>query len=139
MDDNTLGTLIRIVVLIHAIGHVQGIVVALGLFSTESWNARSWLLTDLIGAEPSRILALVVWVVLTLGFLLVFAGTLGWAPMVGPWRGLAVILAIVSLAAIILYWNSFALIFNKIGAIAVDVVAIVGILFAHWPSTDLLP
>ena len=139
MSDDTLRTVIRLVLLVHAIGHIQGVVVSLGLFSTDSWHPRSWLLTGPLGEDASRILGLVVWVVLTIGFLLVAAGTLGWTPMQGSWRGVAVVLAIISLVAVVLYWNAFALIFNKVGAIVVDVVIIVGLLFADWPSTELIP
>ncbi|MEZ4667982.1 MAG: hypothetical protein R3E39_08710 [Anaerolineae bacterium] len=46
MSDTTLRTLIRLVLVIHTIGHIQGIVVALGIVSTENWHSRSWLLTS---------------------------------------------------------------------------------------------
>jgi hypothetical protein len=139
MSDATLRLVIRIVLLIHAIGHLQGVVVGLGLFSTDSWHARSWLLTEMIGESPSRILALALWGVLAIGFLLVSAGAFGWPPLQANWRGPAVALAVLSLLTIGLYWNSFAMIFNKLGAIAVNAAAIGGILFAGWPSQELLP
>ncbi|MEZ4667981.1 MAG: hypothetical protein R3E39_08705 [Anaerolineae bacterium] len=75
-----------------------------------------------IGEDPSRIIALVLWVGLTLGFLLVTAGAFGWQSLVGG----------------IVYWNSFAFIFNKIGMIAVNIVIIYGVLVANWPSKDVL-
>lgn len=138
MSDTTLRTVIRLALLVHAIGHVQGIVVSLGLFSTENWHPRSWLLTESIGEDPSRMIALVLWSSMTLGFLLVTAGACGWEPMNAHWRGLGLVLAVFSLAGIVVYWNSFALIFNKVGAIAINAVLIWGVLIANWPSTDVI-
>ena len=38
-----------------------------------------------------------------------------------------------------LYWNAFPSLMNKIGAIAVDVIILVALLWAHWPASDIVP
>ena len=135
MNSSTLKTIITIVLFIHAIGHVQGVLVALGMFSTETWNAKSWLLDGVIGEKASRFVALILWLAVTIGFLAVAFAFLGIGLPYGIWRQLAVPLAVIATVGLILYWNSFAsLLPNKIGALAVNIGIIVGLVFLKWPS-----
>jgi hypothetical protein len=51
------------------------------------------------------------------------------------WRTLAIVSAVVSLVALALFWNAFIYLFpHKVGAIAVNVAVLVGLLWANWPS-----
>ena len=44
-----------------------------------------------------------------------------------------------SLVTLTLFWNAFpALLPNKIGAIAVNVAVMVGVLIADWPTEEML-
>lgn len=138
MNPRTLAIVYPAVLALHGVGHMMGVVPAAGLFSTERWHAGSWLLTPLLGEGATRVVAIAIWVVTTAGFLLGGAGALGWQPLQGVWRPLAVVMALLSLAAIVLFWNSFAAIHNKLGAIAVNLVVLVGLLAVDWPSADII-
>jgi hypothetical protein len=140
MSDQMLRTIISLALIVHGIGHWMGIMTAAGIAKTDTWHSRSWLLTDLLGDTPARMIALTIWVITFVGFILAGAGALGWSVTEGQWRTITVVCAVVSLIGLALFWNAFAaLIPNKIGAIAVNVVALVGILIADWPSTDVIP
>jgi hypothetical protein len=139
MPDQTLRILVPLALILHGIGHWMGILTAVGIIKTDSWNTHSWLLTDSLGDTPTRILALVIWVIAFVGFLAAGAGAWGWSVTEGSWRTMAVVCAVLSLVGLLLFWNAFAMLFpNKIGAIAIDAIALVGILIADWPSTDII-
>jgi hypothetical protein len=135
MSPATLRTIIVVILFIHAVGHFQGILVGLGVVSTEKWNIHSWLLDGPLGEKGSRILGLILWAVLFLGFLALAFAFLGIGLPHSLWRPLAVPLAVVGLLTLIAYWNSFVLFFpNKIGALAVDLALIASLLFLNWPG-----
>jgi hypothetical protein len=135
MNSSTLRTIIAVVLFIHAIGHVQGVLVSLGIFGSENWNAQSWLLDGILGEKGSRMLALVLWVVTVLGFLATAFAFLGIGVPHGWWRTLAITFAVISTIALIFYWNSFASLFpNKIGSLAVNLAILAGLLLMNWPA-----
>jgi len=138
MNTSTLRTFIAIFLFVHAIGHMQGVLAALGLFTSETWHARSWLFDGLLGEKGSRTLALILWVVCVLGFLATGFAFLGIGIPHEWWRTLAIIFAIPSTLGLIFYWNSLSQLFNKIGAIGVNAAIFIGLLFLNWPSeTDI--
>ena len=52
---------------------------------------------------------------------------------------LAVTGAVASLVGLALFWNAFPVLFpNKIGALAVDVAVLVGVLLVDWPTEEML-
>ena len=59
MTPRTLRTIFAAILFVHAIGHIQGVLSALGLFNSESWHPKSWLFDTLLGEKASRILALI--------------------------------------------------------------------------------
>jgi hypothetical protein len=135
----TLRIIVPLALILHGIGHWMGILTAVGVIKTDSWNSRSWLLTDPLGITTTRVLALVIWVMVFAGFLAAGAGAWGWSVTGGSWRTLAVVCSVLSLVGLFFFWNAFAALFpNKIGAIAINVIALVGILIAGWPSTDVI-
>ena len=138
MTGSTLRILIAVILIAHGVGHWMGIATALGAISSDSWNARSWFFTRVLGDSAARGIALVLWAAAFIGF--IAAGLALFNQLVPPhwWRSLAVVSAAVSMIAIIFYWNSFAAIFNKAGAVAVNIAALVGLLWLNWPSkTDI--
>jgi hypothetical protein len=139
MSPKAIQLIVPLVLIIHGIGHFMGIVPAAGLFSNPNWHARSWLLTDLIVDQPTRAISITLWLVLGIGFILAGAGAFGWEVTQGSWRTITLVLSVLSLIAIILFWNSFAAIHNKLGAILVNIAALVCILGLNWPSTDIIP
>lgn len=86
------------------------------------------------GAEGTHTLALVIWVVCGLGFLLT---SLAFIDMLVPHalqRSLAIIFVLPSLLGLIFYWQSFAQLFNKVGALGVNLGILVRLLVMNWPS-----
>ena len=69
------------------------------------------------------------------GFIAAALGLFGWLVPHELWRTLAVVSAVISLVGLALFWNSLAALFpNKIGAIAVDIAVLEGLLALNWPT-----
>jgi hypothetical protein len=127
-----------VVLIAHGIGHTLG-VMPLFLKVPESWNTRSWLLSGRLDERAVTTIAVVLWLVCTVGFVLAGLGILDLIVPTTWWRPLAVGFSALSLVTLGLYWQGFpVLIPNKVGAIAVDVVLIVGIVFASWPTEEMV-
>jgi len=129
---------IALVLLAHGIGHSLGLFPAFGLAKTKQWTDHSWLLTDFIGESAARWFGVILWLAAMLGFI---GAALGFYGILIPqeWRSLAIASAIVSLVGIALYWNAFQSLTNKIGAIAIDLIILVALLWAHWPASEIVP
>jgi hypothetical protein len=134
MNSTTLRTLIAIVFFIHGIGHLQGVIAALGLQTTERWHARSWLFTNLLGEPGARGLALAIWLITSVAALAAGLSLLGWLVPHSWWRTAAIISAVFSLFGLAFYWHSLAMVFNKVGAVAVNLAILVGLFLLSWPS-----
>lgn len=134
MSPKTLRTILAIFLFVHAIGHIQGIVASLGVIKSETWNIRSWLFDGLLGEKASRTLALILFMIIVLGFLATAFSLLGIGIPHDAWRTLAVIFAVPSIITLVAYWHAFAMFFNKIGAIGVNGWILIGLLIMHWPS-----
>jgi hypothetical protein len=134
MSSTTFRNIVALFLFIHAIGHFQGVLVSVGVFSTETWHARSWLLDGLIGAKASQMLAVALWVISFVGFLGTALAFLGIGLPHEWWRTMAVIFAVPSLLGVILYWNSFAMFFNKVGALGINAAILIGLLILDWPQ-----
>ena len=134
MSPKTLRTIIAIFLFVHAIGHIQGIVASLGVIKSDTWNVRSWLFDGLLGEKGSRTLAMILFIVIVLGFLATAFSFLGIGIPHEAWRTLAIIFAVPSVLSLVAYWNAFAMFFNKIGAIGVNGWILIGFLLLKWPS-----
>jgi len=134
MSPKTLRTIIAIFLFVHAIGHIQGIVASLGVIKSDTWNVRSWLFDGLLGEKGSRTLAMILFIVIVLGFLATAFSFLGIGIPHEAWRTLAIIFAVPSVLSLVAYWNAFAMFFNKIGAIGVNGWILIGLLLLKWPS-----
>ena len=127
--------IIALVLFLHGVGHVMAFFPAFGISSTETWHARSWLLTGFIGDSASKVILVILFGAALLGFVGAAFALMGWLVPHDAWRMLSIVSAAISLVAIVLYWNSFVSLFpNKIGAIAVDIAVFVCLLFLNWPS-----
>ena len=104
MDGSTLRMIIAIVLFIHAIGHIQGVLVALNLFSTEKWHSKSWLVDKLVGEKVSKFIALILWLICALGFLVTAFAFLDIGIPNDLWRPMAKVFSISSLLGVILYF-----------------------------------
>lgn len=134
MSPKALRTIIAVFLFVHAIGHIQGLIAALGVIKSETWHARSWLFDGLLGEKGSRTLALILFAVCVLGFLATAFSFLGVGLPHEYWRTLAIIFAIPSVLSLVFYWNAFSQFFNKVGAIGVNGWILIGLLLLKWPS-----
>jgi hypothetical protein len=129
---------IGIVLIIHGAGHLLG-VLALTSLGGDNWNARSWLLADPLGDGVAKSIGTVAWVLGCIGFVIAGLALLEIGFPESWWKPFAVVCAALSLITLALFWNAFpALIPNKVGAIAVNAVALIGILIADWPTEEML-
>jgi|SaaInl7_200m_RNA_FD_contig_51_692870_length_1002_multi_5_in_0_out_0_2 hypothetical protein len=128
-----LHLIIGLAILVHGVGHSMGVLSAFDTFATQNWHGRSWLLTPLVGPLPARIFGGVLFAILTISFVIASLGFLGWGVPETLWQPLALVSAIVSLVALFLYWNSLAALFNKAGAIFVNIALLYGILGNQFP------
>ena len=134
MSPKTLRTILAVFLFVHAIGHAQGVIAALGVIKSDTWHARSWLFDGLLGEKGSRMLAIILFAVCVLGFLATAFSFLGIGLPHESWRTLATIFAIPSVLSLVAYWNAFAMFFNKVGAIGVNAWILIGVLLLNWPS-----
>lgn len=143
MSSTLLRAIIAAVFAFHGIGHAMGVIPALGFVSGEAssqswlrnWSSRSWLLTDLLGDSVGRTICVVLYSAALVGFLVAALALLGWIVPHEWWRTLAVVSAVISLVAILLYWNALILLFpHKIGALAVNIAVLICLLALNWPA-----
>jgi hypothetical protein len=87
-----------------------------------------------VSDPASRVISIILIGAVLIGFIGAALGLFGWLVPHEFWRTLALVSAVISLVALILFWNSFAALFaNKIGAIAVNVAVLWGLFWANWP------
>ena len=128
-------TIVILVLLVHGIGHSMCLLAGTRVAdSVEGWNLRSWLLTDRIGETATRWIGSALWAAAMIGFLVTALALLDVLVPQDAWRALAVVSAAISLVAMVLFLNAFAALFNQLGALAVNVITLVGLLVADWPS-----
>jgi hypothetical protein len=143
MSGSVLRAIIALVFAFHGVGHAMGIIPALGIVNVagsgqgwlKNWSSRSWLLTNLLGDTVSRILCVVLYGLALIGFIGATLALLGWVLPHDWWRTLAVASAVISLAALLLFWNALIFLFpHKVGALAVNVATLVCLLALSWPT-----
>jgi hypothetical protein len=134
MPTKTIQTIVFILILVHGIGHIQGIVNSLGVKFHSSSSNVSWLLKGL-DDRTNRIICLVLYLTAALfGILTAFAFA-GVFLSTSAWTTLALITAFASTASLILFPRALAMFFNKAGAIAVNLIIFYSILFkGNWPD-----
>jgi len=131
MSTDSWRILIALVVAVHGIGHTYFLVYALGLVQREQ-ASRSWLLSGRLPDAAVRGVGILIWLLVTAGFVAVGVGILGQHDW---WRGLAVVSSVVSLLGLALFLQAKLPFFN---AGAMDVIILVALLLAHWPSAELV-
>jgi hypothetical protein len=135
MFNTTLQLFITVVLFVHGVGHVLGIMAALQLANVDGWSSDSWLLNGILGERASRAISFLLFLAALIGFIGAVLALMGWLLPHEWWRPMSVISAVISLIALGLFWNAFPSFFpNKVGAIAVNIVVLVGILLMDWPT-----
>ncbi len=129
MSTSTVRIMTGLVLIIHGIGHAMAFFPALNISSTENWHYRSWLLNSVLGDSTSRVIIIILFAIPFIGFI---ASGLGVFNVLVPhdwWPRLAIVSAIVGMVALVIFWNAFATLFpNKVGAIAVNIAVLWGLL-----------
>jgi Raf kinase inhibitor-like YbhB/YbcL family protein len=138
MSGSTVRIFLAVVLIFHGVGHLMGVLPALRLFGAgtgtgpdwmKNWSSRSALLDGLLGESGGRVLCAVLYAAAALGFIGAGLGLLGWGIPAQIWRGLAGGSAVVSLLAVVFFWNALILLFpHKIGSVGVNALVILGFL-----------
>ncbi len=129
MSASTVRLITGLILIIHGIGHALAFFPALNIFSTEKWHHHSWLLNSVLGDTPSRVLIIVLFSIPLIGFIGAGLGVFNWLVPQEWWPRLAIVSAIVGMIALAIFWNAFASFFpNKVGAIAVNIAVLWGLL-----------
>ena len=124
--------LIVLVMGAHGIGHLIGVVGAVRPAGvTWGGSSTSWLLSPMLG-QGAAIVEVALFATATVGW--IAAAVLLLAEL-EAWRGVAVVAAAVSLAAIALFPEQLPA-GSVIGAIAVNAIALVSLLALGWPSVE---
>jgi hypothetical protein len=127
---------IGLVLLGHGIGHSMGIIQVFKVAAVNpSWDGRSWLLTAAAGTAVTQAVGVMLWSVATVGFVALAGVVFGWLPE-SWWVPLGVISSIASLVGLVLFPLAFPT-FSTLGALAVDIVVLVAVVWYHWVPSDL--
>lgn len=95
---------------------------------------RSWLLPKIGLSEAAvRWVGIILVAVATLGFVLAGLGIFGIPGLSAIWRTVAVISASVSLLLLVLFWHLWLIV-----GVLIDIAILVALLWANWPSVDLV-
>jgi len=124
-------TVVGLVLIAHGIGHTMGLFPLFGAARSAFWTGDSWLLTPAIG-EVSRWMALPIWLVASIGFILAGIGLLGFGIHPAAVRPIVLISAAASLLGVALFTNSLASTGSVVGALIVDVLVLAALLL-RWP------
>jgi hypothetical protein len=147
MSGTVVRAIIALVFAFHGVGHAMGIIPAVrranasgsGQGWLKNWSSHSWLLTSLLGDTAARLLCAVLYLAALIGFIGAALALLGWGIPHDWWRTLAVVSAAVSLAAVLFYWQALIFLFpHKVGALAIDIATLVGLVVLNWPTEAAL-
>lgn len=133
MTTKTIKLIAFITLLVHGIGHFQGVAAGLGLKINNSSPAQSWLFKGFSLQLNKSICLIMFFITGVLGILT----ALGFNGKMFPdvWQTLAIATAILSTICLVVFPNGFAMFFNKIGAITVNLFIYYSIVFSqHWPA-----
>jgi hypothetical protein len=124
---------LALVILAHGVGHALFLAPCLGI---ANWgqSAHSWLLTKPLGDTLTRVIGSLLWLAVVAGFVAAAVGILG---QYAWWRTLAVGAAGLSLLALALFLNGRPG-GPVLSAALMDIAILVALLWAHWPSADLV-
>ncbi len=133
MTQKSIKLIAFIVLLVHGIGHFQGVAAGLGLKINNAAPGSSWLLKNL-GEQVNKQICLGLFLITGIMGILTALSFRGILIQHAVWQTLAIATAFFSTCCLVLFPNGFAMFFNKIGAIAVNLFIYYSILFGqHWP------
>ena len=133
MTTKTVKLLVFLTLLVHGIGHLQGVVSGLGVKFNENSKTQSWLLKG-SSERVNRIACLALYLGAALFGIM---AALSFRAFLLPhhiWQTFAFISAIFSTFCLVLFPDALAMFFNKIGAIAVNL-----LIFYSIPFNGMFP
>lgn len=134
MSVRTIKIIAFIILLVHGIGHLQGVVATSGLKINSKEASISWLLKN-YGKRQNAITCFVLFFVTALFGIIAAISILGIIIPFSYWGIFATITAVLSTLCLIVFPNGFAFFFNKAGAIAVNLFIYYSVVLEqHWPS-----
>ena len=134
MTTKTVKLLVLIALLVHGIGHIQGVIAGTGVRFNDNTSNISWLLKGL-GENSNRTICILLYLGAALTGILAGLGSKGILVPESTWQMFALIAAFISTACLVLFPSALAMFFNKAGAIAVNLIIYYSIIFnGHWPS-----
>jgi hypothetical protein len=120
---------IAIILIGHGLGHALIFWALAGRPLSQTHSAQSWLISRVLPATMSRLLAAVLFSLALVAFVGAGLAVLGWWVAPALWSSLALWAAMISLVGLTLFWNALPFFIpNKVGAIAVDVAVLVWLL-----------
>jgi hypothetical protein len=133
MTIKTVKLIAFIALLVHGIGHFQGVAAGLGVKINKGNPAQSWLLKGANEKLNSTLCLILFFITGVLG--IITALSLKGVFLTEAWQILSLITAVFSTFCLILFPNSFAMLFNKVGAIGVNLIIYYSIAFnQNWPA-----
>ena len=134
MSTSSVKLIAFLALLVHGIGHIQGIVSSSGIKFRASTSNKSWLLKNL-GEKWNRLICMMLYVAASIFGIFAAVGLRGVLGPDSPWTALALTCAIFSTLGMVLFPKALALYFNKVGAVTVNLIIFYSILFnGNWPS-----
>jgi hypothetical protein len=135
MTTRTLKLIAFIVLLVHGIGHFQGVAAGFGLPISKAKPGQSWLFRG-APEQTSRIMSLILFLATGVTGILTALSFKGILLPQSIWGVLAIVTAVLSTLCLIIFPGGFAMFFNKVGAVAVNLIIYYSIVFQQqWPST----
>ena len=134
MSPRSVKLIAFLVLLVHGVGHLQGVVSSSGIKYRSSSSNISWLLKG-VAEKWNKLICLILY--LAAAVLGIFAA-LGLRGVLGPesgWTSCALAAAVFSTLGLAMFPKALAMFFNKAGAIAVNLIIFYSILFnGNWPA-----
>ena len=133
MTPKNVKLIVFILLLIHGIGHFQGVAASLGIKINNTQASQSWLIKSW-SDRSNKSICLVLFLLTGITGIL---AALGFQHILlpGSWQLFASLTAVLSTLCLILFPNGFALFFNKIGAISVNMFLWYSVVFGqNWPA-----
>ncbi|MGD1995148.1 MAG: hypothetical protein PVH62_00090 [Anaerolineae bacterium] len=132
-----LRLLIGVFVVLHGLVHLWYVVLSQRLIEFQpemGWTGRSWIFSPLLGDAAARLVASVLYVLATIGFV---AGGLGLLIRQEWWRSVVVGSAALSTAIVILFWDGSVNLVVQKGLIGllINVAILVVVLVLKWPPS----
>lgn len=135
MSVPTIRIIVSLVLIAHGLGHALTALPVYGWRLSEAHSADSWLLSKVLRKGLASGFCVIVNLLAMVCFVAAGLALAEWGVAKDSWEGLAVAGSTFSLLGLALFWDGFPfLVPNKVGALFVDILALVMILWLRWPQ-----